>query len=99
MTIHSWLLLGLYLVILLAAVKPLGLYITNIMETPQWAPIARLETAMFRLCGIGDKEMGWRQYAMAVLLFSLIGFIVVYGLQRLQAWLPLNPQHMVNVST
>ena len=97
MTTQSWLLLAVYLVVLLAAVKPLGLYLTKLMETPRWQPLARLENGVFRLCGIKD-EMSWREYALAVLVFSLVGFIVVYALQRLQLWLPLNPQQMPNVT-
>ena len=97
MTTQSWLLLAVYLVVLLAAVKPLGLYMAKLMEAPRWQPLARLENGVFRLCGIKD-EMNWRQYALAVLVFSLVGFIVVYALQRLQLWLPLNPQQMPNVT-
>ncbi|MGE0289617.1 MAG: potassium-transporting ATPase subunit KdpA [Acetobacteraceae bacterium] len=98
MTTQSWLLLAFYLVVLLAAVKPLGLYMTRLMEAPRWQPIARLENGVFRVCGVGSEEMSWRRYALAVLVFSLIGFTVVYALQRLQLWLPLNPQQMPNVT-
>ena len=98
MTTQSWLLLVVFLAVLLAAVKPLGLYMTKLMDAPRWRPLARLEAGVFRLCGIGREEMGWRQYALAVLLFSLVGFIAVYALQRLQLWLPLNPQQMANVT-
>ncbi|MDQ3565329.1 MAG: potassium-transporting ATPase subunit KdpA [Pseudomonadota bacterium] len=97
MTAQSWLLLAVYLVMLLAAVKPLGLYMAKLMGAPRWQPLARLEKGVFRLCGIKD-EMNWREYALAVLVFSLVGFIVVYALQRLQLWLPLNPQQMPNVT-
>ncbi len=97
MTTQSWLLLAVYLVVLLAAVKPLGLYMAKLMERPRWQPLERLENGVFRLCGIKD-EMNWRQYALAVLVFGLVGFIVVYALQRLQLWLPLNPQQMPNVT-
>jgi K+-transporting ATPase ATPase A chain len=97
MTTQSWLLLAVYLAVLLAAVKPLGLYMAKLMEAPRWQPLARLEAGIFRLCGIKD-EMNWRQYALAVLVFSLVGFIVVYALQRLQLWLPLNPQQLPNVT-
>ncbi len=83
---------------LLAAVKPLGLYMAKLMEAPRWQPLARLENGVFRLCGIGREEMSWREYALAVLVFSLVGFIVVYALQRLQSCLPLNPQQMPNVT-
>lgn len=51
--------------------------------------LARLEEGVFRLCGIRE-EMGWRQYTLAVLVFSVIGAVAVYALQRLQPWLPLN---------
>ena len=98
MTTQSWLLLAVYLVVLLALAKPLGLYIAKLMEAPRWQPLARLENGVFRVCGIGRDEMSWRQYALAVLVFSLVGFIVVYALQRLQLWLPLNPQQMPNVT-
>jgi len=97
MTTQSWLLLAAFLVVLFATVKPLGLYLTKLMETPRWQPLARLENGVFRVCGIQD-EMNWRQYALAVLLFSVVGVLVVYALQRLQLWLPLNPQQMPNVT-
>ena len=98
MTNHAWLLLGLYMAILLLLVKPLGLYITHVMEgRPGFA--VRIETLVCRLCGIRPHEnMGWLKYALAVLLFNVLGLFVVYALQRLQLWLPLNPQAMANVS-
>jgi K+-transporting ATPase ATPase A chain len=98
MTTQSWLLLAVYLVVLLGAAKPLGLYMGKLMEAPRWQPLARLEDGVFRLCGVGREEMSWRQYALAVLVFSLVGFLVLYALQRLQAWLPLNPQGLPNVT-
>jgi potassium-transporting ATPase potassium-binding subunit len=98
MTIQSWLLLAVYLVVLLALVKPLGLFMAKLMEAPRWQPLARLENGVFRLCGVKKDEMSWRQYALAVLVFSLVGFLVVYALQRLQLWLPLNPQQLPNVT-
>jgi K+-transporting ATPase ATPase A chain len=70
----------------------------KLMEAPRWQPLARLEDGVFRLCGVGREEMSWRQYALAVLVFSLVGFLVLYALQRLQAWLPLNPQGLPNVT-
>jgi K+-transporting ATPase ATPase A chain len=98
MTTQSGLLLAVYLVVLLATVKPLGLYMVRLMDAPRWRPLARLEAGAFRLCGIRHEEMGWRHYALAVLLFSLVGAVAVYALQRLQLWLPLNPQGMVNLT-
>jgi K+-transporting ATPase ATPase A chain len=98
MTTQSWLLLAVYLIVLLAAAKPLGLFMAKLMEAPRWRPLASVERGVFRLCGIRDEEMSWRGYALAVLVFSLIGLLFVYALQRLQLWLPLNPQQMPNVT-
>jgi len=98
MTTQSWLLLAAYLVVLLAAAKPLGLYMAKLMEAPCWRPLASVERGVFRLCGIRDEEMSWRGYALSVLVFSLIGLLVLYALQRLQLWLPLNPQQLANVT-
>jgi K+-transporting ATPase ATPase A chain len=98
MTTQSWSLLGIYLAVLFAAIKPLGLYMVKLMEAPRSPSLARLENGLFRLCGIGREEMSWRQYALAVLVFSLMGCIAVYALQRLQLWLPLNPQRLPNVT-
>ena len=102
MTSHAWLLLGLYLVVLLALVKPVGNYIAGIIDDkPGWAlrlggPIERI---IYRLCGVRkDEEMGWLHYTFAILLFNLLGVLAVYALQRLQLWLPLNPQAMANVT-
>jgi hypothetical protein len=92
MTTRSWLLLAVFLVVLFATVRPLGLYIARLIEGgPRTPLLARLEEGVFRLCGIRE-EMGWRQYTLAVLVFSVIGAVAVYALQRLQPWLPLNPQ-------
>ena len=92
MTSQSYLLLGVYLAVLLAAVWPMGVWLEAVLSgrLPRWA--ARAEAAFFRLCGIPTAEMSWRQYALAVIVFSAIGVFVVYAFQRLQQWLPLNPQ-------
>ncbi len=101
MTPHAWWLLGFYLLVLLALVKPLGVYIANVMEGRSLAlrfggPV---ESVIYRLCGIHkDEEMGWLHYALALLLFNGLGVLAVYALQRLQFWLPFNPQQMPNVS-
>jgi len=102
MTGHAWLLLGAYLAILLLVAKPFGIYIATVMEgRPSLA--LRLgggtESLLYRLSGIRkDEEMGWLKYALAILLFNVLGALAVYALQRLQLWLPLNPQAMANVS-
>jgi len=98
MTTHAWILLGLYLTVLLLTVKPMGTYLAKVMAG-EYAFITRTERPLYRLCGIrADEEMGWLKYAFAILLFNALGVLVVYALQRLQAWLPLNPQSMANIS-
>jgi len=98
MSSHAWILLGIFLAVLLLTVKPLGLYIANVMEG-RFGFAGTIERPLYRLCGIKpDEEMGWLKYAFAILLFSVLGVLAVYALQRLQLWLPLNPQAMANVS-
>jgi len=102
MTAAAALLLIVYLAAVLLCVKPLGLYMANVMEgRPIW-PLrvgAPLERWIYRLCGVNPAvEMGWKQYALALLVFNALGALVVYALQRLQLWLPLNPQHFANVA-
>jgi potassium-transporting ATPase potassium-binding subunit len=95
-------LLAAFLAIVVLCIKPLGSYIAAVMEgRPNLALRAggRFEAFLYRLCGIDPREeMSWTQYAIAMLLFNVLGAIVVYGLQRLQLFLPLNPQKFAAVS-
>jgi K+-transporting ATPase ATPase A chain len=98
MTSHAWTLLAVYSVVLLLLAVPLGRYIAHVMEG-RLAFADRIEGALYRLCGVKpDTEMGWLQYTFAILLFNVLGLFAVYALQRLQLWLPLNPQGLANVS-
>jgi K+-transporting ATPase ATPase A chain len=106
MTQHAIFLLILFLAVLLALGYPLGAYIAGCMEgsgrgAAAWARrvLGPVESGLYRLCGVRpDEEMGWLAYALSILLFSIVGALAVYALQRLQVWLPLNPQGMVAVS-
>jgi len=92
--------LAIYLVVLLTLSVPLGWYIARVMEGKSVINriFARPENFLYRLCGIkAEAEMGWKQYALALLLFNFVGLLFVYALQRLQFWLPFNPQGMLNV--
>jgi K+-transporting ATPase ATPase A chain len=96
MNLYSWLQLIFYIVVLLALAKPLGSFMARVFQgertflDPILGPLERLT---YRLSGIKpDEEMNWKTYAIAVMLFNLLGLIFVYGLQRLQGMLPLNPQ-------
>ena len=76
--------------------KPLGWYMARVYEGKPCGldrALGWLERGIYRLAGVDpQQEMGWRQYAVAVLLFNAIGFLAVYALLRLQGVLPLNPQ-------
>src|SRR5208282_4025511 len=92
--------LVLYLVVLLALAHPLASYMARIADAaPIKGVVGDFERLFYRASGIDPThDMPWTQYAVAVLLFNALGMLVVYGLQRLQVWLPLNPQAMANVS-
>jgi K+-transporting ATPase ATPase A chain len=94
--------LGLFLLVLLALSWPLAGWITHIMQGENPGPVrfvAPLERLIYRLAGIRqDEDMSWRGYAIALLLFNLLGVLAVYGLQRLQGILPFNPQAMATVA-
>ncbi len=94
--------LGLFLLVLLALAWPLSNWITRIMQGENPGPLrllAPLEKLLYRLAGIRqDEEMGWKSYAVSLLVFNLLGVLAVYGLQRLQGALPFNPQAMAAVT-
>ena len=102
MTGYGWMQLIAYFAALILLVKPLGLYMARVYQekrTPLTPILAPLERLIYRLAGIhADDEMDWKTYAGAVLLFSLVGFVFLYLLQRLQGYLPLNPAGMGAVS-
>jgi potassium-transporting ATPase potassium-binding subunit len=96
MTANGFFQLTFYVVVLIALAKPLGGYMARVYENRRVAldrilgPIERL---IYRAAGVHSAdEMGWKAYAIAMLLFNFLGLLVVYGLQRLQGALPLNPQ-------
>ena len=95
MTTNGFLQIGLYLIALVALAKPLGWYMARVYEgQPVWLNrlLGPVERGIYRLCGIKEnEEMGWKLYGMAMLLFSAAGVLFLYGLQRLQGYLPLNP--------
>ena len=102
MTLNGWLQIIVYLIILVLLVKPLGLFMAKVYQgertflSPVISPIERLT---YRLSGVNtEEEMDWKKYSVSMLLFSLVGFIFLYLLQRMQGYLPLNPTGMGAVS-
>jgi K+-transporting ATPase ATPase A chain len=102
MTVNGWLQIALYCVLLTLLTKPLGGYMTRVFtgERTLLSPVLRpLERGLYRVSGVNEaQEQHWVTYAIAMLAFSFAGFVVLYSLQRLQAVLPFNPQHLDEVS-
>jgi K+-transporting ATPase ATPase A chain len=102
MNAMGWVQIVLYMVVLIALVKPLGAYMARVYDGQPCrldrvlGPVERL---VYRMCGIRpDADMSWKTYAAAVLTFSLVGFVFVYVLQRAQGVLPWNPQGLAAAS-
>ena len=92
MTASAWGLLALFLTVLLVVSWPLGIWLARISagNLPRW--MHRAEAPLYRLAGTAaDRPMNWSHYALALLAFNALGVLVVYLLQRWQAFLPLNP--------
>lgn len=95
---QGWLALSSFFAVLLVLAWPLGRWIARAMGGG-FAFGSRIEAPLYRIAGVKpDAEMGWLQYALAILVFNLVGLVAVYALQRLQGVLPLNPQGFGAVS-
>jgi K+-transporting ATPase ATPase A chain len=97
MDLYGWLQLALFLGLLLAVTKPLGLYLVRVLEPDgrTWLdrPVKPFERLLYRVLGVDPKaEQDWRQYALSLFVFSLAGLAFTYAVLRLQHLLPLNPQ-------
>jgi potassium-transporting ATPase potassium-binding subunit len=99
MTAQAWFTLALYLGVLAALAYPLAIYMARI-ASPQaiGGMVGKLERAIYRVAGVDEQDMPWTRYAVAVLLFNALGVAAVYLAQRVQVWLPWNPQAFVNVA-
>lgn len=103
MTSNSYFQIIVYIVTLLALAKPLGWYMARVYEGESVGLnrlLAPLEALLYRLSGVNPKEeMRWTDYAFSFLIFNLLGVLAVFALQRLQAYLPFNPQSLPGVSS
>jgi K+-transporting ATPase ATPase A chain len=92
--------LVLFLVVLGALAYPLGIYMARIANAaPIGGPFGQFERIFYRASAVSaEQDMPWTRYAVAVLSFNALGVMVVYLLQRLQLWLPLNPAGLANVT-
>ena len=102
MTANGWLQIAVFFLIVLAVTKPLGIFMANVFERkrtfldPVLRPIERL---IYKLTGVDEeREMPWTEYAIAMLLFSAVPMLLLYLIQRVQFYLPFNPQKLVGVN-
>jgi K+-transporting ATPase ATPase A chain len=101
MTISGWVQIALFSVIVILITRPLGGYMTRVFagEPTFLSPLLRpVERAVYWCCGVDEKEeQHWLTYAVALLFFSVAGFVTLYALQRLQWYLPFNPQEQTGI--
>jgi len=102
MTANGWFQIAIFLLAVLALTKPLGIFMTRVFnrERTFLDPVLRpVERLIYRLTAVNEeREMGWKEYAVSVLLFSGVSMLVLYALQRLQSILPFNPQKLGGVA-
>ena len=102
MTANGWFQVFFFFALVLVCAKPLGVYMARVFERERtWADVIfrPLERLVYRLTGIDEThEMAWTEYAVVMLLFSLVSMLATYAVERLQQWLPLNPQHLASVA-
>jgi potassium-transporting ATPase potassium-binding subunit len=103
MTANGWLQIALFFVVLLLITKPIGVFMARVFarEKTFLDPVLRpLERLLYRCTGIDEShEMDWKEYAVAMLLFSAVSMLLLYLIERVQGlhWMPWNPQHFTNV--
>ncbi len=103
METSGWIQFAIYLIALALVTKPMGLYLLRVLDANgrTWfdqvlRPVERLT---YRVMGVDpDREQNWKQYTLAMLLFSLVGCLFTYAILRLQYFLPLNPQQLAGVN-
>src|SRR5258705_946392 len=103
MNTSGWLQLAIYVIALVAITKPMGIYLLQVLDAngrTWFDPVLRpLERLTYRLMGVkADREQDWKQYTLAMLLFSVVSCLFTYAILRLQHLLPLNPQGFGAVS-
>jgi potassium-transporting ATPase potassium-binding subunit len=103
MTINGWLQILVFIGIIIAIAKPVGIFMTHVFtgERTFMHPVIRpFERLIYRLTGVDEKrEMRWTEYAVAMLLFSVVSLVLLYLIQRLQGYLPFNPQKLPGVDS
>ena len=96
MTVNGWIQILVFLVLIFAVTKPLGIFMARVFnrERTFLDPVARpLERLLYRVTGVDEnREMRWTEYAVAMLMFSGVSMLLLYLIERVQQFLPWNPQ-------
>src|SRR5579872_1166561 len=102
MTINGWLQIFVFLALIFAVTKPMGVFMARVFarERTFLDPVVRpIERLLYRLTGVDEQhEMRWTEYATSMLLFSAVSMLLLYLIQRIQGMLPFNPQHLAAVT-
>ena len=103
MTLNGWLQILVFFLIILAVTKPLGVFMAHVFnrENTFLDPLLRpIERLIYKLTGVDEtREMRWTEYAITMLLFSVVSMVILYLIQRFQGHLPFNPQHLAGVDS
>jgi K+-transporting ATPase ATPase A chain len=98
MTLNGWVQFGVYFIVLLLCMKPMGIYMAKVFEGGVTF-LRPLERGIYRVCSVrADEEMSWREYTVAMLVFSFVSLLLTYLIERAQRFLPWNPQHLAGVT-
>ncbi len=101
MTANGWFQIGLFLLVIFAITKPLGVFMVRVFNREKTFldfALRPIELLIYRLTGVREEhEMAWTEYTSAMLLFSGASMVLLYLIERIQKWLPFNPQKLPNV--
>ena len=103
MTLNGWLQILVFIAIIIAITKPVGVFMTHVFSGERtflhWL-LRPVESLIYRVTGVDEKrEMRWTEYAGAMLLYSLVSLLLLYVIQRIQFYLPFNPQRLAGVDS
>src|SRR5712664_678934 len=103
MTFNGWLQILFFFLIILAITKPLGVFMAHVFNREKTfldQLLRPMERLIYKLTGVDEtREMRWTEYAASMLLFSAVSMLLLYLIQRLQGYLPFNPQHLPSVDS
>ncbi len=103
MTLSGWVQIVIYFTLILLVTKPLGIYLYRVLESdgrPLHRVFGGFERAIYRICNIKEvHEQSWKEYAVSLFVFSIVGIFITFFIQKIQRLLPLNPQAIDTVTS